>query len=90
MYKIPWHTAQTSKNGLIIDLSNLRLILHEHPNYWQLSIGIKAYSTNKSVSAFRPPVNIIQFEKPCDIEQAKDLTEAYMNEFITSLLNSLN
>ena len=89
MYKIPWNTAKTSKNGYIIDLSDLRLILYEYPNYWQLSISLKAYSADKSKSAFRPTANIIQFEKPCDIEQAKESTEAYINEFITSLLDSL-
>lgn len=86
MYKIPWNTAKTSKNGYIIDL---RLILFEYPNYWQLSISLKAYSADKSKSAFRPAANIIQFAKPCDIEQAKESTEAYINEFITSLLDSL-
>ena len=90
MYKIPWNAAKTSKNGFIIDLSDLRLILHEYPNCWQLSISIKAYSTDKSKSAFRPAASIIQFTKPCDSEQAKEYTEAYINEFTTSLLNSLN
>jgi len=50
-------------------------------------MGIRSYSSDMSVSMFRPAVNIIQFPKPCTEEQALELANDYMEKFIGRIVS---
>lgn len=90
MYKINWDNPfKISKSGLIIDVGDIRLLLKEHSDCWQLNMGIRTYTNDKEHSMVRPPVNVARFSKPCDIEEAKNLTEEYLNDFLSSILNAI-
>ena len=89
MYKIDWDKPlKSSKSGLAIDIGDIRLILIESSNYWPLDMGIRAYDSNREISMVRPPVNVMRISKPCDLEEAKIRTEEYLNQFLTSIINS--
>ena len=89
MYKINWDKPyQSSKSGLIIDIGDIRLILKEHSDCWQLDIGIRVYTKDHTKSMVRPPTNLTRFPKPCDFETAKCLTEEYFDNFLSSIINA--
>lgn len=89
MYKINWdNPVKTSKTGIIVDVGDIRLLLKEHSDYWQLDMGIRVYTKDKSSSMIRPPVNVTRFTKPCDFDEAKILAEEYLNNFLSSILNT--
>lgn len=90
MYKINWDKPyKTSKSGLIIDIGDIRLLLKEQSNCWQLDIGIRVYNNDHTNSMVRPPVNVTKFYKPCNCDDAKLLAEEYLNNFLLSILNKL-
>lgn len=90
MYKINWENpAKVSKNGVIIDVGDIRLLLKERPHCWELNIGIRVYNNDLTKSMVRPPVNITQFNKPCSFDDAKIFTEKYINNFLLSITNDL-
>jgi len=89
MYKINWENPfKTTKTGIIIDIGDIRLILKEHSDHWQLDMGIRVYTSDKSSSIVRPPINATRFPKPCDFETAKCLTEEYFDNFLSSIINA--
>lgn len=91
MYKINWdNPVKTSKSGIIVDIGDIRLLLKEHSDYWQLDIGIRVYTKDKSSSMIRPPVNVARFSKPCNFESVKYLTQDFLNSFLKSILNKLS
>ena len=91
MYKINWdNPVKISKTGIIVDIGDIRLLLKEHSNHWQLDMGIRVYSKDKNSSMIRPPVNVTRFTKPCDFETAKCLTQDFLNCFLNSILNELS
>ena len=61
--------------------------LKEYPEYWWLSMGIRSYSKDMSKSMMRPPVNVIQFAKPCDDNQAIHHANEYMEKSISGIVN---
>lgn len=90
MYIIPWDNyPHTSKKGIIADIGDIRVILTEQPSQWILSMGFRVYSADKTKSMVRPSATITRFPKPCTLEDAKLLTEEYINNFITSITNAL-
>lgn len=89
MYKINWDKPyQSTKSSLIIDIGDVRLLLKEKTDFWQLDIGIRVYTKDHTNSMVRPPVNLTRFPKPCDFETAKCLTEEYFDNFLSSIINS--
>lgn len=69
------------------ELGGLKVILKEYPEYWWLSMGIRSYSKDMSKSMMRPPVNVIQFAKPCDDNQAIHHANEYMEKSISGIVN---
>jgi len=90
MYSINWdaHTTHTA-HSFIADIGDLHIVLKDRKNDWQLYIGIRVYSKDGSQSMVRPTVLVSQFEKPCDEDTAKSLTNEYINHFISSILNDI-
>jgi len=74
----------------IADIGDLRIILKEHDKYWQLSMGFRIYTKDGSQSMIRPTSNITQFEKPCDIEQAKKLAHSHVEKFVSGIMADLS
>lgn len=90
MYRIPWQKKSTTKNNVLADIGDIRLILQEHPKQWTLLMGIRVYTTDKSKSMVRPPVTVTQFSKPCDTDEAKILAEEYFTNFLESVISNLS
>ena len=72
------------------DIGDLRIVLKEQNDYWQLSMGFRVYSKDGSKSMVRPTCNIAQFEKPCDEEQAKNLACDFVDKFIKKVVNDFS
>ena len=90
MYTINWEKpVKETKNAVIIDIGDIRLLLKHQSNCWELNMGIRVYTNDRSSSMVRPPVNVARFPKSCDIDEAKSLTEKYINEFLSSTLLAL-
>ena len=90
MYSINWDTQTThTAHSFIADIGDLHIVLKDRKNDWQLYIGIRVYSKDGSQSMVRPTVLVTQFEKPCDEDTAKSLTNEYINHFISSILNDI-
>ncbi len=53
-------------------------------------MGIRSYSKDMSKSMMRPPVNVIQFEKPCDDEQVILRANDYLGKFIAKITNDFS
>lgn len=89
MYIIPWDTCPTkTKNNIIADIGDIRLILAQHPATWTLSMGIRVYSKDGPRSMVRPPATVLQIPQPCDIDEAKEQSQIYFNKFLSSVINS--
>lgn len=90
MYIIPWETCSTeTKKKVIADIGDIRLILNSAPDYWTLSMGIRVYTHDKKRSMVRPPVTVLHIPMPCELEDAKHLTEDYLNQYLSSILGAL-
>jgi len=74
----------------LTDIGDLRIVLKEQNDYWQLSMGFRVYSKDGSKSMVRPTCNIIQFDKPCDEEQAKNLACDFVDKFIMKVVNDFS
>lgn len=91
MYILPWNTCSTkTRNHIIADIGDIRLILTQHPASWTLSMGIRVYTKDGSNSMVRPPVTILQIPQPCDVDEAKEQTQIYFNKFLSSVINSIS
>lgn len=91
MYSINWDTQSTyTANSFIADIGDLRIILKDRKNSWQLYMGIRVYSKDGKQSMVRPTVLVTQFAKPCDADAAKALANEYIDRFISSILNNLS
>ncbi len=91
MYSINWDThSHYCANSYIADIGDLRVVLKEQSNFWQLSIGIRVYAKDGVQSMVRPTVSVTKFEKPCDADTAKSLTNEYIDRFICSILANLS
>lgn len=90
MQLIPWETCSTeTKNGVIADIGDIRLILKRNSNNWTLSMGIRVYTTDRSHSMVRPPSTVLQIPLPCELEEAKEITQKYFTKFLASVINTL-
>lgn len=91
MIKIPWdnlpHTNKTK--SFTVDIGDMRIILAEHSTHWTLNMGIRVYTKDHLQSKVRPPINVASFDKPCTFEEAKKLTEKYLNEFLSSITSAI-
>ena len=90
MHSIPWQKISTTKNNVIADIGDIRLILQEHPKQWTLQMGIRVYTTDRSKSMIRPPVTVTQFQQPCDPDKAKIMAEEYFTNFLSSVLSNIS
>lgn len=85
---ITWEKQRSG--GYITEIGDLRIILKEYDAHWWLSMGIRSYSADMSQSMMRPPVNIIQFKKPCDDMKAMSLANEYMGKFINGIVSNFS
>lgn len=91
MYSINWDTQTThTAHSFIADIGDLHIVLKDRKNDWQLYMGIRVHSKDVSHSMVRPTVLVTQFDKPCDEDAAKLLTNEYINRFVSSILNNLS
>lgn len=91
MYSINWDTQTThTAHSFIADIGDLHIVLKDRKNVWQLYMGIRVHSKDGSHSMVRPTVLVTQFDKPCDEDAVKLLTNEYINRFVSSILNSLS
>ena len=91
MYSINWDTQTThTAHSFIADIGDLHIVLKDRKNDWQLYMGIRVHSKNGSQSMVRPTALVTQFDKPCDEDTAKSLTNEYIDRFVTSILNNLS
>lgn len=90
MYTIPWEACSTeTKNSVIADIGDIRLILKLYPQNWVLSMGVRVYTKDGLHSMVRPPAMVLQIPLPCEKEDAKAITQEYLNNFLSSILNTL-
>jgi len=90
MYMIPWETCSTqTKNSITADIGDIRLILKLHPSNWILSMGIRVYTKDGLHSMVRPPATVLQIPLPCEVDEAKEITQEYFNNFLSSIINTL-
>lgn len=90
MYIIPWESCSTkTKNGITADIGDIRLILTKHPATWTLSMGIRVYTKDGSQSMVRPPATVLQIPMPCELDEAKNITQEYFDKFISSVIDTL-
>lgn len=90
MYIIPWETCSNeTKKCVIADIGDIRLILTPNTNNWTLSMGIRVYTKDRSKSMVRPPATVLQIPMPCELDDAKHLTEEYINQFLSSVIDTL-
>lgn len=90
MYIIPWETCSNeTKSSVIADIGDIRLILKANTDNWTLSMGIRVYTKDKSKSMVRPPATVLQIPMPCELNEAKKITEEYLNQFLSSIHESL-
>ncbi len=80
---ITWN--KQANGNYVTQIGDLKIILKEYPEHWWLSMGIRSYSKDMSRSMMRPPVNIIQFEKPCDEDQVILRANDYIEKFIAKI-----
>lgn len=81
-------TWEKQRSGdYITEIGDLRIILKEYDDHWWLSMGIRSYSADMSKSMIRPPVNVIQFKKPCDDNQATLRANDYIDKFIAGIVS---
>ena len=85
---ITWNKQQSGNYST--EIGDLKVLLKEYPEHWWLSMGIRSYSKDMSQSMMRPPVNIIQFEKPCDDEQVILRANDYLGKFIAKITNDFS
>lgn len=85
---ITWEKQRSG--GYISEIGDLRIILKEYEEHWWLSIGIRSYSADMSKSMVRPPVNVIQFKKPCNAEQVILRANDYIDKFIAKIKNDFS
>ena len=85
---ITWNKQQSG--NYIAEIGDLKVLLKEYPEHWWLSMGIRSYSKDMSKSMMRPPVNVIQFEKPCDDEQVILRANDYLGKFIAKITNDFS
>lgn len=91
MYMIPWETCSNeTKNSVIADIGDIRLILKPNTDTWTLSMGIRVYTKDKTKSMVRPPATVLQIPMPCELDEAKKVTSEYFDQFISSVIDSLN
>lgn len=74
------------RGSYIAELGDIRIVLKEYSDYWQISMGIYSYSKDMTVRMIRPMVNIFQFDKPCDEEQAITRANDYMDGFVSRIM----
>ena len=90
MYGIPWESCSTeTKKSITADIGDIRLFLKQNNKNWTLSMGIRVYTKDRSQSMVRLPVTVMQIPLPCEMDEAKKLTEEYFNQFISSVLDTL-
>jgi len=85
---ITWNKQKSGNYST--EIGDLKVLLKEYPEHWWLSMGIRSYSKDMSQSMMRPPVNIIQFEKPCDDEQVILRANDYLGKFIAKITNDFS
>ena len=85
---ITWNKQQSGNYSA--EIGDLKVLLKEYPEHWWLSMGIRSYSKDMSQSMMRPPVYIIQFEKPCDDEQVILRANDYLGKFIAKITNDFS
>lgn len=91
MYSINWDTQTThTAHSFIADIGDLHIVLKDRKNGWQLYMGIRVHSKDGSHSMVRPTVLVTQFDKPCDEDAAKSLTNEYIDRFVSSIVNNLS
>jgi len=89
MYSVPWEQcSKSNKKSIIADIGDIRLILSAHTDHWVLSMGIRVYTSNRENSMVRPPVTVLHIPMPCEIEEAKEITNSYFNNFLSSVINA--
>lgn len=91
MIKITWdnipHT--TKSKSFIADIGDIRIILKEQQTKWLLEMGIRVYTKDHSSSMVRPPVTLTTFDKPCSLDDAKELTAKYLDTFFSSIFSAV-
>lgn len=91
MIKITWdnipHT--TKSKSFIADIGDIRIILKEQQSQWLLEMGIRVYTKDRSRSMVRPPVTLTTFDKPCTLDEAKELTAKYLDTFFSSIYSAV-
>ena len=91
MIKIPWNTLPTRSKSKTItaEVGDIRIILTERPADWNLSFGIRVYTKDRTKSMIRPHIGITNFDKPCTVDEAKALTEQYLEYFLSTINSAI-
>lgn len=91
MIKIPWTDLppKSKVKSHRVDVGDLRIILAERDTHWDLDFGIRVYTKDRSSSMVRPPARITTFQKPCTLDEAKALTEQYMEYFLSTITSAI-
>lgn len=89
MYSIPWEQCSIPyRKGLIADIGDIRLLLIPQKENWELSMGIRVYTTDRSKSMVRPPATVLHIPMPCELEEAKEIANSYFDNFLQSVVNA--
>lgn len=51
-------------------------------------MGIRVYTTDHSKSMVRPPATVLHIPMPCELEKAKEIANAYFDNFLQSVVNT--
>lgn len=91
MIKIPWNTLppKSKSKTITADVGDIRVILTERETDWNLCFGIRVYTKDRTKSMIRPHIGITNFDKPCTMDEAKALTEQYLEYFLTTLTSAI-
>lgn len=91
MIKIPWTDLppKSKAKSLRVDVGDLRIILTERDAPWDLDFGIRVYTKDRTSSMVRPPARITTFQKPCTMDEAKALTEQYLEYFLSTITSAI-
>ncbi len=86
---IQWKTQSNTSKKFVADVGDLHLILKRQSSYWQLSMCIRVYSQDTTKNMLRPAVVITKFDKDYTATEAKQLTLAYLENFLAKITQAL-
>ena len=86
MITIPWEklTVKCSDRTLTADIGDIRVNLADNGTNWTLSFAFMVYTKDKR-RMMRPYDMITRFEKPCTMDEAKELTTIYLTNFFDTI-----